>query len=243
MSSVTGDPGEADGPVIGVVAGSGGAGASSFAAALARAAAARAGRGLLIDVDPTGGGIDVLLGIERDPGARWSGLRLGGGFLEPDALWGGLPRFGPVAVLAADTGDLDPAAVGQVIDTGAELGPVVLDLPRGPTEARDEAAARCRVVVVVARGDLPGLVAARAALTSLPDVPAGVVVRGGDVDPAQAAGVVGGALLGELPLARAGRGGLDPDRLPPSFTALARGVLDGLAAPRPGRRLVVLGAA
>ena len=64
-------------PVLAVVGGSGGVGASTFAAALATAAAPAT----LIDLDPVSGGIDVLLGIEDVPGARWSGLRLEGGRL------------------------------------------------------------------------------------------------------------------------------------------------------------------
>src|SRR5690349_916184 len=63
------------GLVLGVVGGSGGVGASSFAAVLA----ATAGRSLLVDLDVAGGGLDVVLGIEAEAGARWSGLHLAGG--------------------------------------------------------------------------------------------------------------------------------------------------------------------
>ena len=69
-------------PVIGVVGGCGGAGASTFACVLA-ATAATGWPAVLVDLDPVAGGIDVLLGIEAVPGARWSGLRLGGGRLDP----------------------------------------------------------------------------------------------------------------------------------------------------------------
>ena len=221
--------------MIGVVGGSGGVGASTLAAVLARVAGQRSGRCVLVDIDPNSGGIDVLLGIEREPGARWSGLRLGGGLLEPDVLWAGLPRVGrsgSCAVLAADTGDHDAATVAQVLETAQLVGPVVLDLPRGPSAARDEAVARCRLVVVLARSDLPGLVAARAVLAALPGVPTGLVVRRGDVRARQAAGVVCAPLLGELPAVRT-RSRLDLERLPSSVTALARGVLDGVAPSRP----------
>jgi len=68
--------------VLGVVGGSGGVGASTFAAVLA----AVTGRAMLVDLDVVGGGIDVLLGIEDVAGARWSGLRVGGGRLDPALL-------------------------------------------------------------------------------------------------------------------------------------------------------------
>ena len=50
--------------MIGVVGGSGGVGASVFAAVLAATAAVLGGRALLIDLDVTGGGVDVTLGLE-----------------------------------------------------------------------------------------------------------------------------------------------------------------------------------
>ncbi|MGH8862840.1 MAG: septum site-determining protein Ssd, partial [Jatrophihabitantaceae bacterium] len=95
--------------MIGVIGGSGGVGASTFASVVASVA----GRAVLIDLDTVGGGIDVLLGMEETAGARWSGLRVGGGYLDPALLADGLPRWRDVAVLAADEPP-DPAAVAQV---------------------------------------------------------------------------------------------------------------------------------
>jgi secretion/DNA translocation related CpaE-like protein len=182
--------------VIAVVGGSGGVGASSFAAALASAA----GRTLLIDLDAGGGGIDVLLDVDGVSGARWSGLHLAGGCLEPTALWQGLPRWGACALLAADAPELDPAAVEQVLDVAAQGGqPVVVDLPRHHCAERSAALARCTTVVVVARADVAGLVAARATVDALGDVPAGVVVRRGAISAEDAARAVGAPLLGVLP--------------------------------------------
>ena len=84
-------------PVIGVSSGCGGAGASVFAAVLAACADPPA---LLLDADPTGGGLDVLLGCEQLPGPRWPDLRLRGGTLDPAGLLAALPRWGPVAFLS-----------------------------------------------------------------------------------------------------------------------------------------------
>src|SRR5882757_4399792 len=54
------------GQVVAVIGGCGGAGASVFAVALAHAAADP----LLVDLDPWGGGIDLLVGGEGAPGLR-----------------------------------------------------------------------------------------------------------------------------------------------------------------------------
>ena len=220
------------GVVVGVLGGSGGVGASTFAAVLA----AVAGVGLLVDLDGAAGGVDVLLGLESVPGARWSGLRLAGGYLDPAALRSGLPRWGPVAVLAADTPDLEPAAVGQVVAAGRAVGSVLLDLPRSPGPVREAAVADCDLVVVLARGDVEGLVAARAQVGGLPSVPLGVVVRRGEVGGVEASRVVGCRLLGTLPRLPRRRRPLDPHRLPGPTARVAAGVLSGLVGPATGRR-------
>ncbi len=204
------------GAVVGVIGGSGGAGASSFAAALAAAAA----RCVLIDCDASGGGIDVLLGIEGVPGARWSGVRLDGGRLDPRLLDDGLPRRGSVCVLAADVAP-SPPAVGQVVASAAELGAVVLDLPRMACELRDAAIALCSLCVLLAVAEVRPLAAARAVRP--PDGAVGVVVRRGRVPPAEAAGMLGAPLLGVLPAISSGA----PPR---AMARVAAGVWDGLRA-------------
>lgn len=231
-SSVTSDTDtvgarDGDGPVIAVVGGSGGVGASTFAAVLALSAPGS----VLIDLDPSGGGIDVLLGIEHTAGARWSGLQLDGGRLSPAALIDGLPRCGRSAVLAADTASLDPGAVDQVLGVATSAGPVVVDLPRPMSAVRSAALVHAWLVVVLARGDVPGLVAAHAVARSLPELPTALVVRRGRVAAAQAAELIGLPLLGELPVA--GSGTLDPARLPRAAARLASGTWQGLGVAAP----------
>jgi septum formation inhibitor-activating ATPase MinD len=71
---------EADSPrgepgvVLAVLSGRGGAGGSTLAAALALAGTRRGLRSTLVDLDPAGGGIDLLFGLETQPGPRWSDL-------------------------------------------------------------------------------------------------------------------------------------------------------------------------
>ncbi|MFN2560734.1 MAG: pilus assembly protein FlpE [Jatrophihabitans sp.] len=213
------------GQVLAVVGGSGGVGASSFAAVLA----AVIGPSVLVDLDVAGGGIDVALGIETVPGARWSGLHVAGGHLDPAALVDGLPRWGPVAVLAADVAVLDPEAVLQVVAAARAVGPVVLDLPRSGGAERAAAFLHSDLVVLLARGDVRGLVAANAVAAALPELPAGVVVRRGEVDAGQAAQIVGCPLLGALPALRSSPFELDPGRLPRAAARVATGLLRGTA--------------
>ncbi|MFH9666254.1 septum site-determining protein Ssd [Streptomyces globisporus] len=70
---------------VGVMGGRGGSGASTLACALAVSAARSGRRTMLIDADPLGGGIDVLLGGERPRacGGRISRSRRGGSGAEP----------------------------------------------------------------------------------------------------------------------------------------------------------------
>ncbi len=211
--------------MLGVVGGSGGVGASTFAAVLA----AVTGQAMLVDLDVVGGGVDVLLGIEDVPGARWSGLRVGGGRLDPRLLADGLPRWGPIPVLAADTAPDSADAVAQVLAAAASLGPVVIDLGRGPSTQRDAAVTQCVLVVLVAVAQVRGLIAARAVAAGLSGAPTGLVLRRGSVDPDQAAPMTATALIGVVPALAASRDRvLDARRPPRALARTAAGVLDGV---------------
>jgi hypothetical protein len=221
------------GLVVGVVGGNGGVGASTFAALLAAAEP----RSVLVDLDGAGGGIDVLLGIESVPGARWSQLRIGGGRLAGEVLTEGLPRWGAVPVLAADSGAPPAAALGTVLTAASEAGPAVLNLPRGAQPARERVVRRCRLIVVVAWGSVTGLAAARAVVRELSGARCGLVVHRGPVREADAAGLVGAPLLGVLPRPGPPRETpLDPDRLPPRSARVAAGVWDGIRRDEPPAR-------
>ncbi|HMO10966.1 MAG TPA: pilus assembly protein FlpE, partial [Actinotalea sp.] len=126
-----------------VVAGvSGGVGASTLAALLAQERS-RAGRVVLMDLG-AGGGLDVLLGLERVPGARWPDLDGLHGAVAPQDLDGLLPRWRSVEVLSASRHGAPPGvdAVAEVVDAfrGAGAFVVVDAAQRGGT--RREVAAR-----------------------------------------------------------------------------------------------------
>ncbi|MDK4330842.1 septum formation initiator [Corynebacterium accolens] len=89
---------------IAVVGASGGVGTSTFAAALARShcTADEQARALLIDATAHSGGLDLLLGVEALPGARWPELNMGDGSIDAADLYRALPSTADgIAVLSA----------------------------------------------------------------------------------------------------------------------------------------------
>jgi secretion/DNA translocation related CpaE-like protein len=141
------------GALVGVLGGRGGAGASVLAAALAVTASRSGLRTLLVDADPYGGGLDLVLGGEDAAGPRWPDLAGTRGRVNGTALQDALPRVGELVLLSWDRGDLleMPAeAVEAVVEAGrggADL--VVVDLQRRPDDG---------VVAVLRSADLVLLV-------------------------------------------------------------------------------------
>jgi secretion/DNA translocation related CpaE-like protein len=189
-----------------VVGGScGGAGASTLAAAVALAAAPEV---LLVDADPWGAGVDLLLGAEHADGLRWPELAALRGRVAGDALVASLPEVGGVHVLAASRTVPVPVpeeALTAVVEGVRASGrPVVVDLARGAGEAVSEAVladADLSVLVVPAR--LRAATAARL-LIETPGSPwtaARLVVRpvAGGLSADEVADVAGRPVLGVLP--------------------------------------------
>lgn len=114
--------------LLGVVAGSGGAGASSFAARLAGAARGH-GPVTLVDADPLGGGLDLLVEAPAAEGIGWAETA-GLGPDDGDALRESLPRVDDVHLLVArDAPGPEPRAVSRVLSSLSPLGgTVVVDL-------------------------------------------------------------------------------------------------------------------
>lgn len=218
-----------------MLAGCGGAGASVFAAVLAWCAAAQAGRAILIDCDPVGGGIDVLLGCERATGSRWSQVRLRGGSLDPAVLRDCLPSWHQVSVLAVDDPNtLDPVALGQLTDAAALAGPVVLDLARWPSPIRAAALGCCDLTVLVTPAEVRAVTASAAIVQGLDPARTVLVIRGSAPSlPADRIGaLLGLPVLGELPYDGASRqpGGLDPRRLRRGTRQVAQAALERWAS-------------
>ena len=143
------------GVVVATLGGRGGAGATTLAVALALAGGRRDLRTVLVDGDPLGGGVDLALGAELQPGLRWPDLLTTSGRL-PVSVVDALPGVEGVAVLSWDRGPVVPLtveAVSEVLDACRRAGDlVVVDLPRQLDAVAAEvlAAVTCALLVVPA---------------------------------------------------------------------------------------------
>jgi secretion/DNA translocation related CpaE-like protein len=175
-------PATSAGFVVGVLGGCGGAGASVLAAALGVSASRRHQPALLVDLDPLGGGLDLLLGVEEIPGLRWSDLAGVSGRLPPAALRDALPTRQGLAVLSftpqTDV-ELSPDAVCAVVETGRRDGLVILDLPRHPASPTAAAVGLVDELVLVVPADVRAASSAAQVASCLAGSArdAGVVVR------------------------------------------------------------------
>jgi secretion/DNA translocation related CpaE-like protein len=172
-----------------LIGGRGGAGASTAAVAVARAMAAERGACILVDADPWGGGIDLALGAEAVPGARWPDVV---DLVGPDAarwLVASLPVSDGVSVLSQSRSRQGDSAgaigapfqpppavpadtVSGVLDACLASGrAVVVDLARRPDAVTAAVLARTRTLVVV----VPAEVRACAAAAAVVDAVGGAV--------------------------------------------------------------------
>jgi secretion/DNA translocation related CpaE-like protein len=206
------DAAEGVGPpalTVGVIGGRGGAGSSTLACALAVTSARQGRRTLLVDADPLGGGLDVLLGGEAVEGLRWPAFaashgRVGGGALEES-----LPSLHALRVLSWDRGDcvtIAPEAVRAVLAAARRRGgAVVVDLPRRIDEGGAEALAQVDVGLLVVPAELRAVAAAGRVASAvgmiLKDLR--VAVRGPyapGLDDREVARLLGLPLMGEVPV-------------------------------------------
>ncbi|MEE6261269.1 septum site-determining protein Ssd [Plantactinospora sonchi] len=120
--------------IVAVIGGRGGAGASVLAGGLAVTAARLGLRTLLVDADPLGGGLDLVLGWEQLDGLRWPALTEADGRVDAPALVRALPSRGDLVMLSWDRGDplaLPAEAMAATMDAGRRgRDVVVVDLPR-----------------------------------------------------------------------------------------------------------------
>jgi secretion/DNA translocation related CpaE-like protein len=180
-------PDQPDGPnarVVALFGGRGGAGASVLAGGLAVTAARARLRTLLIDADPLGGGLDLVLGWEQLEGLRWPSLTSADGRVDAPALVQALPSRGDLVVLSWDRGEmlaLPAAAMAATVDAahrGRDF--VVIDLPRQLDDAAVVALQAADQAFVVVPAELRATAAAaRVVAVAAPHCDAlSVVVRG-----------------------------------------------------------------
>ncbi|TCP56853.1 secretion/DNA translocation related CpaE-like protein [Tamaricihabitans halophyticus] len=178
------------GSVIAVLGGRGGAGASVLAAGLGLAVLRDGGQALVVDCDPAGGGLDLVLGAEAEVGLRWPELQVTAGRIAAEALRSALPvrsdGAGRLAVLSCDRDAAGPNAesVAAVVEAGRRGGEsVICDLPRDlevGSAAGWAVVDRADLVVVVVPAEVRASVSARRTVKRLLDRGAkvGLVIRG-----------------------------------------------------------------
>jgi len=235
------------GRVFAVVGGRGGAGASVLAASLAMTALQRGCRPLLVDADPLGGGIDLVLGREESAGLRWPGLAGTAGRVSAAALHDALPRVGELSVLSWDRGDLLEVPV-EAVEAALEAGRrghdlVVVDLPRRPDPAAVRVLQAADTVLLIVPAEVRACAAAGRVVTAVrphcADLrcvvrgPAPAGLRSRDLAAALGLPLVG-VLRPEPGLAAAlERGEAPAGRGRGPLAGLCRAVLDGLDLPGP----------
>ena len=141
------------------------------------------GGALLVDLDPCGGGIDLLLGTETAPGLRWPELADASGRLSWTAVRDGLPRYRDVSVLSCTRTyhEIEAGAAAAIIGAGRRGGAtVVCDMPRSLTTAALCALEVADLVAIVTSCDVRGAAATSAVAGVIRSVNpnVGLVVRG-----------------------------------------------------------------
>jgi secretion/DNA translocation related CpaE-like protein len=188
---------------VAVIGGCGGAGASTFAAALARTASQPQAPGLLMDLDPLGGGLERIVGLDDADGVRWDSLLGSSGRLGSRSLRAALPQVDGLSVLGCGPRSrfrLDTQAVREVL-AAAQRGhdTVVVDLPRYVHGAAQEVLTRVDHVLVVSGLGLMEVAACGRTVTALIEAGArGHLVartKGVAADPADVADLLGVPLL------------------------------------------------
>lgn len=173
--------------VLGVIGASGGVGASVLAAAVAQRGAQAGVHSVLVDGCELGGGLDITMGLEQEPGLRWGDLAGLSGAADGRALLARLPVADGVPVLShgrrsgpAISTDVVLSVVEALRHT-AEL--VVVDLPTTATPGLGDLVDRLLVVGGTQLRQLAALCRFTSALQSSTHGPIAVCLRGDPLGP------------------------------------------------------------
>ena len=195
------------GRILAVIGGRGGAGASILAGALAVTATSHGHRTLLVDADPVGGGLDLVLGWEGMAGLRWPALAGAGGRVHPPALLKALPHRGDLVLLSFARDEVLPVpgtAMAATLDAARRGRDVIIaDLPRQLDDAATLALQAADQAIMIVPAELRATAAASriATVVKLHCDNLAVVVRGpapGKLKAREVARSIGLPLAGSL---------------------------------------------
>lgn len=207
LSRTSGTP---PGLVLGVVGAVGGAGASTLSALLANAAATDGRSTVLVDGDPLGGGLDLLLSAGDIQGIRWPDLADVRGRLNPQQLGEALPHVSGFSLLSWGThfqardrpSTQAVPAVMEALQTGFSL--TVVDVGQRWNEPSSPLSC-CDSVLLVLPARLRAIAAARNLVEHLDPLPVAAVVRApvaAGLDPETVAEAAGCRFTAYLPAQR-----------------------------------------
>ncbi len=180
-------PADTTGKVLAVVGARGGAGASVFAASVGLTVLRDGAKALLVDCDPLGGGLDLVLGAESEAGLRWPDMKLREGRVAASSLHTALPsRTNGSASLCLLSGAREgtgpePDAIIGVLEAGRRAGETVIcDLARDLGDGGRAALARTDLAVIIVPAEVRASVSAKLVAQRLTDHVAAVqlIVRG-----------------------------------------------------------------
>lgn len=161
LADVAEAPAGTTGRILAVIGGRGGAGASVFTASVGLYVLRTGHSALLVDCDPLGGGLDLVLGAETEHGLRWPDMRLRSGRVAVSSLHSALPsrNLGEARLTmlsgARKGNGPEPDAVGAVLEAGRRAGETVIcDLPRHLDDAACAALDRADLTVLVVPAEL-----------------------------------------------------------------------------------------
>lgn len=226
----------ARGKVVAVLGACGGAGASVLSAVLCRVA----GDATLIDAHQFSGGLDLLLGLEATPGARWGDIDFtAGGAVSRAEMRGALPATEDDTALltfprttVADPFRLSPEELNAVVHAAGTEGLTAVDTPLALLPDR------CDLAVVVLR---PELRAAAAAARIVAECNAAGVANAlllrqsswASLEPAQVEGTAKASVIAQVQQVRGLTKQLDqsglPAKLPRTLARAAEAVLGEVA--------------
>jgi MinD-like ATPase involved in chromosome partitioning or flagellar assembly len=181
------------GHVIAFVPTSGGVGCSTLASAVAVRAAAAGRVAVAVDLDRFSGRLDVVLGLEQEPGWRWPDLAAVAGTVDGGRLLDELPTLGATPAVLTWPGGQPAGTAGDPVGLGSGTDDRLADVDDWLERSYDVVAGLVEVADVVVL-DCPRDDRVLAALADLVDVV--VLVAGAAVSQVAAAGVA-------VPLVRA----------------------------------------
>ena len=154
------------GRVLAVLPAAGGAGASTLAVAIAQHWAS--GAVTLLDTDPWGGGLDLVLGADGRPGVSWPELDRIDDTVRAEDVRTALMQHHGVRLLPIRSPwhQPTPAVVARVIEALSTVGDVVVDLPQGMPDLWRAVVPVCDQTILVAPAAVRSVAAARCVLDS-----------------------------------------------------------------------------